>query len=165
MFGFRVSGFHLDLLRPHVWEGRRQQVGHVFVDEGEVVGVGGGAAGCRGHIPQRRLYDVGADHAEQVVQQPRVHLQARLVERVCAERQTGRRARGLPLAHMSGRAPSPVCLSVCALPASACDARPRSRQTDTNGQAETSAGVAILRDSVQLCSRDPAAPTGRARKT
>ncbi len=54
----------------------------MLVHKGGVVGKGGGAQ--RGGVPQGGLDHVRVDDGEQVVQDLRVHLQARLVESVCA---------------------------------------------------------------------------------
>ena len=81
MLAVTVGAAHLHLLRPHVGEGGGQQLGHLLLHEGQVVGVGGRALG--GDVPQGRLDDVRAHYREQVVQDLGLHLQARLVEGVC----------------------------------------------------------------------------------
>ncbi len=65
-----------------VGEGGGQQPHHVRAHEGGVVGEGCGAARLRGHVPQRLRDDVGVQDGEQVVQDARLALEARLVERV-----------------------------------------------------------------------------------
>lgn len=54
----------------------------MLVHKGGIVGEGSWAEG--GSVPKGRLDDVGVDVGEQVVQDLGVHLEARLVERVCA---------------------------------------------------------------------------------
>ena len=75
---------YLHLSRLHVGEGLCEQAGDLLVDVGGVVGVGGGALG--GHVPQGGLDDFRGHHQEQVVQDLGLHLEPRLVERVCTEK-------------------------------------------------------------------------------
>ena len=72
---------HLHLLRPQVAEGRCQQLGHLLVHIGRIVGEGGRSQSL--HVPEGGPDGVLADDAEQVMQDLRVHLEARLVEGVC----------------------------------------------------------------------------------
>ena len=72
---------HLDLLRSQVGEGCGEEQRNLLVHVGCIVGERAGPEGF--HVPEGRLDGILADDAEQVVQDLCVHLEARLVERVC----------------------------------------------------------------------------------
>ena len=76
------AGSHLNLLRPEIGEGSGEELRDLLVHVGRIVGEGGGPQGSC--VPQGRLDSVLAHDAEQVMQDLRVHLEAWLVEGVCA---------------------------------------------------------------------------------
>ena len=72
---------HLNLLRPQVGEGCGEELRDLLVHIGCIVGERAGPKGF--HVPEGCLDGILADDAKQVVQDLCVHLEARLVERVC----------------------------------------------------------------------------------